>query len=854
MAEPPYVVRLSGTTAKGEPVHGTGIIATPDGVVLTCWHVVRDMGDVTVALPSQPPAIYAAKEQLGAIDLAVIRPAVPLRDLPFATPDWNWATHVKPGDAVDVWGFSAQVFGNAPQFIGASVRQFDSEGGSIGITGAINFGDSGGAALVGGRLIGIIYAKDKVKASVALAFPVTRVPREILHSSKMPPLPVVRSDFVGRGADVRGALDALATRRVVTLLGLGGIGKSECARAVAREAVGEAWAADGVAYIDLQSAASPTVLQEQIRVPLGLGTQLSGAALGGELRGRRLYVLDDVHQALANDVRGTRALLRALLEHSDPARFLLTNRTEVGLSDEKRLRIGRLAPPHDQLLFRKLADGDGYQWQAGDDKMLEGFLADLDGYPLAINIAANLLHDLPLKRVVERWQKKRTEALRIPGSSADSVHHLLELAYNDLDEDAKTLFACFSLVPAGGALELFDAMWDDNDASAPLQELLRRSLIGETDGRYTMLVPVREFAVGTLTDDVRNRVVPRIDQHLRDRPVTTPEALSVELPNIHAALDRAMQRADHQLVADLTVAIREYYLAALTKESQRRLEAGVDAAVAVGDLAAEASLRTTLSSVYWVTDKMAKSRAAVKRALDLFRQLGDEKGEADALWSLAGIHWMDDKSPDARRLNEEALAIYERIGHVPGQATAIQSIGDVELQLARAGGDDDLPREKQHLDEALRLYRQSLDLYTQAGDGPGIAAAQRRLGDVSHELEDYPAAHAHYTEALRLFEKFGPPMGVAAAIYGLGQNAVKESNYPEAERLLTEAKERYLRLDDRFDAAAATWKLSEVAEERRDRPAAIALMEEVAAIYREIESDELANATKRLDELRQAGP
>jgi hypothetical protein len=97
-----------------------------------------------------------------------------------------------------------------------------------------------------------------------------------------------------------------------------------------------------------------------------------------------------------------------------------------------------------------LAEGEGYEWREGDEERLANLLRDLDGYPLAITIAASLLYGgSSLQTVLRRWQNRRTAALKVPGiEDADldrlsSVDFSLALSFDTLPEgsDARILFA-----------------------------------------------------------------------------------------------------------------------------------------------------------------------------------------------------------------------------------------------------------------------------------------------------------------------------------------------------------------------------------------------------------------------------
>lgn len=861
MSEPLYVVRLRGTNAKGETVRGSGVIVRTDGAVLTCHHVVDGVDDVHVDLPYpySKPVLYEAREPADGVDLALIMPAVPVTEaIPIASPDLEWFKRVKKSDAVAAWGYSSAKF-ETRQYIAAAIRAFDNAGGSIGLSADINFGDSGGALLTSDeKLIAIISSKDTNNDGIALALPVTRAPRHWFASPATASLPAVSEFFVGRDVEVQKAIGYFDQgRQLVTLFGLGGIGKSECSRAIMHAAVGHAWADDGVRYADLQSARSAAEIVALLRAALNLPVQMKDESLPQALAGSVLYVLDDVYQAIAADGKATRRLIKSLVESARPARFLVTCRSAIGLGVmEVTMPLGRLEPPLDRQLFDRLCERYGYVRGKKDDDRVTELLRDLDGYPLCITIAANLLQDSTLESLLERWHEKGPAALRIPGIDEEdldqltSVDYSLALSFNELDDDAKELFGTFSLLPAGATPDLIRSI-AGAASDETLQVLGRRALLNRKDERYSMLVPVREFASRTHTAEQRADAVAKIDRYFieqarlqwepaeawRSRRRETIAAITTELPNIQAAVDRALERNDHAVAGALISGISEYYVAALNAESATRLEQGVSSATRAGDEHAEATIRAALGTIYWVRDQYAESLASFERAKEIFVKLGDKHGEADCLWSIAGNHWMNDEYTEARALNVRALALYEEIGDRGGQAKAIQSIGDCD-------------RGEEKLEEARQRYEESLAIFVEIGHADGEASSRRHLGDVCLEQGKLDEAERYYEASLKLFESLDHPMGTAHALRSLGEVALKRKDYAGAISLFERASAPYLRIGDRFDAATTMWRMSEAAEALPDVPRAIALMEEIVKIYTAIKVPEEAEAKQRLEELR----
>jgi non-specific serine/threonine protein kinase len=302
------------------------------------------------------------------------------------------------------------------------------------LSGEINHGDSGVPVInMDENVIGITNAKDLMKDGHAQAITISLLV-DLLKKKGINPfknggtepktpdnLPVVNDNFTGRDDDVKRVLEQLSHHHIVTITGLGGIGKSELAKVVAHAAGGEEWAADGMQYIDLQAMTDASAVMTALVAGLGLHRPANIVALAQQLSGRRLYVHDDLYQALVNDGEGVWTVVEALYQYAKPAHFLLTCREWVGEPAETNLLpLDKLLSPHDAILFRKLADACHYKWHEGDEERLKALLRErdgLDGYPLAINIAANLLNpmlNLSLQEVLEQWEDCRTASIQLP--------------------------------------------------------------------------------------------------------------------------------------------------------------------------------------------------------------------------------------------------------------------------------------------------------------------------------------------------------------------------------------------------------------------------------------------------------
>lgn len=240
-------------------------------------------------------------------------------------------------------------------------------------------------------------------------------------------LPRIDGPLLGRAPDLDRVLDALAAgRRLVTLTGPGGVGKSRLA-IEAGHALVDDLGADEVRLVELVGARTEADIVAAVAAVLGVelatSEERSGApalALALRGRGRLVLLLDNLEQAL----RPAGAVVEALLAAPAEFRILGTSRQPLGSEGELALPVGPLDEEASARLFRSRAGPDllnGY----GDEPALEAVLQKLDGLPLAIelaagwasflapaDLAARLAQQLDLLAVQEPGRRGRHESLR----------------------------------------------------------------------------------------------------------------------------------------------------------------------------------------------------------------------------------------------------------------------------------------------------------------------------------------------------------------------------------------------------------------------------------------------------------
>ena len=319
------------------------------------------------------------------------------------------------------------------------------------------------------------------------------------------------SSFIGREKELVEVEEALSAHRLVTLTGVGGVGKTRLALEVARHHTAEF--PDGVWLFELAAVTDPAAVPDAVAAVLGI-TQQPGMSVAGSvasaLEGRsRLLVFDNCEHVLD----AAADMIEAILAHSATVRILATSREGLGVPDEQVWPVRSLdaASGIDSAavsLFVERAQGiaPGFSMVDGDEAAAVTEICQrLDGIPLAIELAASRMASMSASEMRDRLDHRFR--LLVGSRRGLERHHTLRHAmawsYDLLDDTEKTVLDRCSVFAGGFDLQSACAVAgsDDLDEYAILEvldALVRKSLLiadrsaGRT--RFSMLETIRQFA------------------------------------------------------------------------------------------------------------------------------------------------------------------------------------------------------------------------------------------------------------------------------------------------------------------------------------------------------------------------
>ena len=319
------------------------------------------------------------------------------------------------------------------------------------------------------------------------------------------------TSFIGRESEVVEVQAAVRTHRLVTLTGVGGVGKTRLATEVAAQLADDF--PDGVWVFELATVADPAAVPDAVAAVLGITQQpgksvseSAAAALEGRLR---LLVFDNCEH-----VRDAAAdLIEAILAASATVKVLATSREGLRIADERLWPVPSLdvdtgIDSSAVALFVERAQAVSPHFSVANadeaDAVLE-ICRRLDGIPLAIELAASRMASMTAIEVRDRLDQRFR--LLIGSRRGLERHHTLRHAvawsYDLLDDREKALLHRCSVFAGGFDLQSACAVsgFDDSDDYVVLDlldALVRKSLLvadrSAERTRFSMLETIRQFA------------------------------------------------------------------------------------------------------------------------------------------------------------------------------------------------------------------------------------------------------------------------------------------------------------------------------------------------------------------------
>lgn len=665
-------------------------------------------------------------------------------------------------------------------------------------------------------------------------------------------LPVQLTPFVGRAAEVAALVAHLAQpdRRLVTLVGLGGSGKTRLAVQAAPLLDGFP---DGLYFVPLAPVADAAFLVPAIADALGYtfsGPVDPQAQLLTYLRDKDLLLVLDSFEHLLDATD----LLVAILQAAPGVRLLVTAREPLDLAAEQICDLSGLAvpPPNagadaDQYpavqLFVQRAQRVQPQFALTPEvtPWVVRICRLVEGLPLGLELAAGWVRGQSCQAIAQELEQS-LDVLATTQRDVAPRHRSLRAVF---DQSWQRLAAAEQ--QAFRRLAVFRGGFDDEAARAVagadlawsravLLALVQQSLLRHTPaGRYELHELLRQYAGEHLAQAAEDAPATRARHgayYLALAEAATPHLhgvehgswlarLELELDNLREALRQAQAGRAGDTLLRLSAALGGFWqLRGHLSEGRAWCEAAVAGADAAPGLPRSQALR-------WagvLARQQGDFGAAISRltaGLDLARALADAGEVSRGLNELGQVYRLRGDYAQARALLEESLALGRAAGDRSGVADSLINLGLVAFGQGDYGA-------------ARTLYEEGLALQRALGDRPGIAGTLLHLGNVAYYRGDYPAAWSLYEEALTLGREVGDKPGTAMALHNLGMLAQGRGDYAAARTFLEEDMRLFREMGHKPGIAHSLFTLGQGAYAQGEYGRAQALHDESLAVWREV--------------------
>ncbi|WP_280250059.1 ATP-binding protein [Nocardia abscessus] len=587
-------------------------------------------------------------------------------------------------------------------------------------------------------------------------------------------LPLELTSFIDRRTELAEVKNLLASSRLVTLTGIGGIGKTRLALRAASGARHDF--ADGVWLVELAES-DGALLVEVVAARLGVRDESAGAlreVLIDFLKSREaLLVLDNCEHVVAAVAELTEALLRSC----PGVRVLATSREPLNIAGEAVLRMVPLTVPDPDreptllglprfdavTLFadRAATAVPGFEVDEDNKAAVARICARLEGLPLAIELAAARMRMMSPQQISQRLTDRYallTRGSRTAPSRQQTLRWCIDWSYELCTTAERRLWARLSIFAGSCELDAAERVCGaDLAPDGPLDVLSslvdKSVLLREVSGavvRFRMLETVRDYGRQKLRESGEDQQMRR---HHRDwyRQLTSDaEAgwISDRQLDWIARLDREQPN------------LREALEACLSEETEEATEAGLCIATALFEFW---SLRGLFGEArYWLDRFLARPDAGSitgrVSALRVYCQSAASQGDFQSAAALLS---------EAQMLAEQSstLAIHAQIAYMAGI-----------LALVNGEGDD-----------ACAFFELAVEMLGSDRTSALYIAALTYLGWAYELRGDTIRAVEHYRLALSITEACGELLYRSGALRGLGVAAWQQGEPDRAHQLLEEA-------------------------------------------------------------------
>ena len=681
-------------------------------------------------------------------------------------------------------------------------------------------------------------------------------------------LPTKLADFVGREQELANIRTLLKSKRLITLTGPGGIGKT-------RLALQGGWLEldrfiDGVFIASLASITSKEFLISALADAIGFtffGDQDPEVQLFSYLQDKNMLLIVDSFDYFISNAE----LLNEILEMCSQIYILVTSREVLNLQGEWIYEIKGLPVPdinsespemyHAFQLFLLGAQRVDSKFNATAENIPDIIrICQLTGgMPLSLELASAWVSVLNCREIADEIEKSLDFLRSTQGNLPErhrSLRAVFEQSWRMIKEEERQIFQRMTIFRGG-----FDKNAANEIAEAPVSVLLSlksKSLIYRSESnRYYILESLRQYGEQKLEDiqDEARRIQRKHSLYYADlvRSMYAEindankiiSAMSSDIENIREGWKHAVMAGELDCIAGYLPSLFHYYdIAGPYSEGYHLLDFAADyfqnVSINASTMEFERIKAKLLNFKGYFAFQLARYTDAgciFKDALSISKRIHDSQMAADAFDGLGKVARRLGRCDEARNYHEQSLVIRQKINDRVGLTQTLHRLANVLNFLGQNEEAQDL------LEQSLGIARELQDERQEANVLVDLGICMGKLGRVDIQRN-------YLRQSLQIRKRLHDTPGVASSLDILAYVEKFFGNYDLAREMLQESLEIRKKIGDRWGIAASQLNMSDIQKLTGKFREASEAVEECLAIFKDIHYQRgIARAMNRKGEI-----
>jgi predicted ATPase/class 3 adenylate cyclase len=626
-------------------------------------------------------------------------------------------------------------------------------------------------------------------------------------------LPFQATSFIGRERELAEVRSLLGSSRLVTLVGMGGLGKTRLSLQTAAEQIHHF--PDGVWFLDLAPISDPALIVSETAKVLGVREEPGRPMLQtlcAHLKNHRAFLILDNCEHV---IKAAAQMASAILKVAPQVKILASSREPLRTPGEQCYPVLPLPVPARgdgiEVLSRSTAvrlfvdraqlHKPSFALTEREAPIVAELVARLEGIPLALELAAARIRALSVADINARLKdryKLLTGGSRVLQERQQTLRALVDWSYELLEPDEQMVLDRLAVFVGGFDLAAAEAICGgeplaSEDVLDLLGSLVEKSLVmleERDDGaRYLMLDTIREYAREKLAErDDAAAVAARHCDHYFAMAKSARDGLrgpqqadwlwkvEVELDNIRSAIALSLAGGvDPVISVKFAVALQAFWiLRGYSTEARKLVQAALALPAVQASPVAHAFALYVGAALAESQSDHAEARKMLETCLELRRALGKDVDTAATLSTLSMARLQAGDAVAAAAGESEALQIFRRLQDRVGEAIGLLHLGQISLHA----GDDETARSQ--LEQCLAIAR---EIRHQEVEGE----CELVLGEVAFEMADLAHAGLRFKRSLTVCRDAGDKRGEANALHWLARIDLRVGDLASARARLSDA-------------------------------------------------------------------